>query len=77
MEQFEYDSIMDRFTEEFNVELDSYTRKSLVLFHQRMSTIRELSFESLCKQMILEEKCNRIHPGMDIYNRVFTIHGQN
>lgn len=77
MEQYEYDEIMDRISEKHNIVLDSFSRKALVLLHQRLFGKANIPFNVLCEQMVLEEMCNTLRPNMDLYSRVYALHSRN
>ena len=80
MEHYEYEKIIHEYENQFNVDLGEKTRKLLVKYHQQLESAHDdriIPFNVLCREIVIKEMCNKLRPGMELYDRVYTIAAQN
>lgn len=80
MLDFEYQNIIDYFTEQYSVYYSMEQRKSLIQLHKSLETLSVshlVDFGILCEQLTIENYLLKKYPGFDLYNTFFSPMGQN
>ena len=75
MERYEYHEMMNDYCNKYDVTMNYFIRERMISFHE--TVLEDAPFELLCKQMALDLMCERLRPGMRLYERTYSLYSQN
>ena len=79
MFDFEYDIIIDHWSERFGVTMTNRERRNLISAYEETAEMYgdELDFDRVCKNACLCRYLNQKYPSLGVCKRVFMIHNLN
>jgi hypothetical protein len=80
MLEYEYNNIIDYWSEYFKIRLGKHDKKAIVKLYENYETQfnqRSLDFNAVCQQVLLESFCELKYPGMNLYVNTFSYWARN
>lgn len=80
MNTYEYEYIIDKWTNRYNLEINPLHRPALIESYQQLITLPEysnLSFDSFTKQLVRKRYYDKKYPFLDLLEAAYSIPSQN
>jgi hypothetical protein len=72
MYDFEYNNIMDFWSKEYHIHIDTEDRTKLIkLYEMELDNRPELDFSNLCQHLVLQVYCMTKYPKLNLFEAAF------
>lgn len=76
----EYNIILDHWSNRFNIQLADSSKASIInmyKYHENLLSKRDMDFNSMVEQLMIQSICEMKYPGMNLYAYVFAPWSKN